>query len=413
MKRVLCIWFVLACAVGQVCSQTDKNLSRYVLCSLDANETVMPGEFQMELLKWNSFSMDHDDSWFSYVYTTINNYSRQSNIWVRNLSKVKDNESVRTYRIGPTLQKSVFVIKNNKANNGVRAGMEKVYAYGNPSSNFYDNILHLDDDGYVYSSKGVCYYSLYDQNQGSQIVWPIRNYSKGYMYFESSEGHFYNLVRDQYMPNTVLVVDDVPYELLGVYNEDNLKFKFSYNGKHWMAVGKECFWKDGVLKSVQGYKITDFLITNSGHYAYKAYEKANYGKGEVVVYDGQVVIRHADVRYFGMNAQGNLKFRFVSGDRYIQYENEKITDVTGEMASVYYPDEDKDKSVQVFSKNREHILSYRHGESSVEIDGRKVVDSEPCYAIYDQKHNAFVWNAIEEQNMGIELVVYRYVISDK
>jgi hypothetical protein len=233
------------------------------------------------------------------------------------------------------------------------------------------------------------------------------------MYYQSSEGHYYSLFRDQYMPYTILEVDGVSYELYGVYNEDDFKFKFSYDGQHWMAVGNECFWVDGVLKSVQGYKITDFLITNSGQYAYRAYEKSSYGKGEVVVCNGHVVIRHADVRYFGMNAKGNLKFRFVSGDRLIQYEDEKISDVTSQMVSIFYPNEDKDKSMRVFSKNREHILTYRHGDASVKIDGRKVVDSEPCYAIYDERSNAFVWNAVEKQNMNTELVMYRYVISDK
>lgn len=337
MKRVLCIWFVLACVVGQVYSQTNKNLYRRVLDSFNTNEIVS-----------------------------------------------------QIYKIGPLFRNSVFVIRNTETR------QDRVCVYGRFNSKYYDSIISLDDDGYVYSSEGVCYYSRYNQNQGKQIA----------------DSRRYKLVRDQYMPQTVLVVNDVPYELFGVYNEDNFRFKFSYNGEHWMAVGKDCFWVDGVLKSVQGYKITDFLISDSGYYVFKAYNKENYGKGEVIMCDGRLIICNADVRYFGMNANRDLKFRFVSGDRYLQYENGKVADVTAEMSSMYYPEEEKDKLVRVYSNDGKHVLTYNHGVPSVEIDGVKMVNSEPYCAYYDWQNNAFVWNAIETQNRKTELVVYRYDFSD-
>ena len=160
---------------------------------------------------------------------------------------------------------------------------------------------------------------------------------------EGTGGHNCYLYRDEFMPYTVMVVDSVAYELFDVYHENNnesdLEFKFSYNGKHWMAVGKECFWVDGELKSFQGdktknpnekFKISIFYITNSGHYAYKAYDENHYTKGEVVVYDGTVIIQHAIVRYFNLDAQGELIFKFDIGNRHMLYEKEKITEVPRE-----------------------------------------------------------------------------------
>ena len=105
--------------------------------------------------------------------------------------------------------------------------------------------------------------------------------------------------------------------------------------------------------------------------------------------------------------------RFASGDRLLQYENDKIIDVTQLMASVYYPESEKDKTVQVLSNNGNHKLTYRRGVPSVEIDGVKVADSEPCYAIYDERNNMFVWNAVEPRDMKTELVIYRFSVGNK
>ncbi|MBO6025980.1 MAG: hypothetical protein J6P73_01895 [Bacteroidales bacterium] len=437
MKRVLFVWLVLVFGIGGVYSQTSQeNLTRNVLASFDANEVVKPGEFQMELSKGVFFNENTDNPWFSYVYTTSNRFTGNCVIMVNERAKMRD-VGVRTYRIGSTFEEGIFVIKNTGAStNDMGRRMEMVIAYGavNP---ICDSVLYLNDDGYVYSLNGNCFYCKYknandNQSKKDPVVWLRRKtfkqglkiddpqkaeafarLSNGDVYFESSEGHYYYLYRDQYMPNTVMVVDNKEVELFDVYDEKDLKLRFSSNGKHWMAVGKECFWVNGVLKSVEGYDIADFLVTDDGHYAYRAYEKANKKKGEVVVYDGHIIRRNADVCYFGLNGEGKLKIRFVSGDRYLEYENEKITDVTDALVSVCYPGEVNNRLVQVLSSDGSHKLRYRHGVPSVEIDGVKVTDSEPCYAIYDQQSNVFVWNAIETHDLKTELVVYRYSLANK
>ena len=442
MKRVSYILIALLCAISQAFSQSpqtsNEKLTRNVVASVDANEIINPGEFQMELQKGAFFNDFTDNPWFNFVYTTKNKYTGYSNIMFNNRPKITNREvDIRIYKIGPSIENGIFVIKKSGvSDNNMGKGMEAVLANAvfNPVC---DSVMYLNDDGFVYSSGGNCYYSQYqgsgaNQSRKEQVVWPQRKIyeselkfddpyktealgrlSLGDVYFESSEGHYYYLYRDNYMPNTVMVVDNVPVELFGVYNEESLRFKFSYNGKHWMAVGRECFWVDGDLKSVEGYEITDFVITNDGHYCYTAYESSSSKKNQVVMYDGHVIRRNAEVCYFGLNAQGGLKIRFVSGDRYLQYENDKIIDVTPIMTSVYYPEREINRTVQVISPNGEHKLTYCRGIPSVEIDGVKVADSEPCYAIFDERSNAFVWNAVESRDMKTELVIYRFQVVNK
>jgi hypothetical protein len=435
MRKLYFVCLVLMCGFGRIYAQLPENVSRNVIATLETSEVVNPGEFQMELQKGVFFDADSENPWFSFIYTQSNRFTGAGNIVVNNVPKVINKEAVvRTYKIAATLEKCVFVIKNmGSSTNSMRHNMEYVMANGILYP-VCDSVLYINDDGYVFSMEGNTYYNLFrnstdNQSHTEKIVWLMKkNYesgmisgskekidalarlSSGDVYYESTEGHYYYLFRDKYMPYTVMVVDNQVIELHDIYDEDNFKFKFSYNGKHWMAVGKQCFWVDGAIKSVEGYCITDFVITNKGDYCYTAYKVGEQDKGEVVVYNGKIIRRNSDVCYFGMNGEGNLKIRFVAGDRYLQYDNEKIVDVTEEMVSVYYPGDDKSRKVRVLSSDGAHKLTYHHGEPSVEIDGVKVADSEPCYAVFDQRNNAFIWNAIETRDMKTELVIYKYTI---
>lgn len=439
MRKILYIWLTLLLGCGSLYAQSSENLTRNVIATLEQNQVVEQGEFQMELQKGAFFDPNNENPWFSYIYRVTNKFTGMSNIMVNNQPKiVYRNVQVRPYKIGATLEKSIFVVKNlDVSNSSMLHNMEVVMAKG-ITYPVCDSVLYLNDDGYVFSLEGNSYYSLYkdsyndNQSRIEQIVWLDRKtyvpgttfddkektdafalLSKGDVYFESSEGHYYFLYRDQFMPYSVMVVDNKVIELHNVYDESNFRFKFSYNGKHWMAIGKQCFWVDGEIKSVEGYNITDFLITNNGDYGYIAKRIEGSEKGEVVVYNGKIVRRHADVCYFGMNGEGTLKIRFVVGGRYLQYENENIADVTNKMVSVYYPDDESNRIIQVLSDDGDHKLTYRRGVKSVEIDGVKVAETEPCYAVYDQRNNAFIWNTVEVRDMKTELVVYRYTLPKK
>jgi len=434
MKRMMCIWLALFGACSLSIAQLPENLSRNVLKKILVYEEVEYGNFQVDLSKAVNYSEQVGEMWFPYIFVTKNKYSEKGNLYVDGGSLLSNrNFQVRTYRIGPTSNKSIFVMKSlDDTNDDIGMGMELVRAYGF----FYpvcDSIIDLSDDGYVYQQKGTYYYSpyrtIYDNKPMSfPITWAERKVfetkdklrftkdaysrlSKGSVYHESADGHYYYLYRDQYMPNTVLVVDDVYVELFDKYDDADFKLKFSFNGKHWMAVGNDCFWVDGQLKSVEGYSITDFVITNDGHYGYKAIRKGAENEGEAVVVDGQLIRRNAKVSYFALDAKGHLKFRFLSGDRLLQYENEKVTDVTGQFESVYFPeDQQVGQVVTVQSNDGLHKLTYQKDKPGVNIDGVQLTESVPCFAVMDEKNNCFVWNAIEKKGEETELVIYKYTI---
>lgn len=438
MKRIVFVCLALIGAVQFALAQTPAKLSRQVLRRISVNEEMEHGEFQVELSKAANYTEAVEDLWLPYSYVTKNRFSGKGTVISSGTSLIQNrNMQVRTYRIGPTSAKSIFVLKNKEqASDDMGYDMEIVRAYG-----FYypvcDSVVSITDDGYVAALNGAYYYNTFrsreeNTSKSFQITWPERKVfenkeklhfqnnaselsrlTAGDVYFESADGHYYYLYRDQYMPNTVLVIDGQYVELFDKYTEKNFKLKFSFNGKHWMGVGNGYFWVDGQRKSVEGYTITDFVITNEGHYGYKALRNGKEKEGETVVIDGQLIRRNAHVSYFDLDASGRLKFRFVSGDRIVQYENVGIADVTNQLESVYYPDcEINNRPVTLLSNDGMHKMTYQKDKQGVEIDGVKLTESVPCYAILDEQSKCFVWNAIEKNGEGTELVIYKYSIAN-
>lgn len=438
MKRLFSLLLIWSATMGFACAQMPEHLTRSVLEIVPDNEMVSYGEFQSELLKMGDYKTTAEGYWFAYLYTVRNKYTDKCNIMINGKPLfVNRNMRVRTYRIGPSLDRSIFVFKNmDREADDIGYGMELVRAYG-ISQQICDSVLMLNDDGFVYYSEGKCFYSpyrrIYDNpTETVPVAWLERKVfdnekqqlppekaaaferlSKGAVYYESFNGNYYYLYQDRYMPYTVAVINNTVVELFDVYNEDNFKLRFSYNGQHWMAVGKECYWIDGAIHSIKGFAITDFVITDNGHYGYKAYQKGASETGEIVVVDGQIIRRNAKVCYFGLNAEGKLKFRFVSSGRYLQYENEQITDVTDNLAYTYYLDNPLNgDAVTVQSNDGKHKLTYQVDTPSVKVDGVEMAKSVPCSAIYDERNHAFIWNAIENKGGKTELVVYKYTIAN-
>ena len=425
--------FVSAC-LGKAFAQQSENLSRKVLATVPENEAIEYGEFQIELMKSAEFKASSEVYWFSYLYSVTNKYTNKCNIVVHgNPLFVNRDMRVRTFRLGPSLEKSIFVLKNmDKEADDIGYNKELIRAYGVPQL-ICDSILDLNDDGFVFLQGGHSYYSPYQLSTERQVSkvpvpWLVRKtfdkdvnsfppekaaafarLQNGAVYFESFNGYYYYLYRDQYMPYTVLVVNNKTVELFDVYDENNFDLRFSYNGQHWMAIGKKCYWVDGVIRSVEGFTITDFVVTNDGHYCYKAYKDGAAEEGEVVVVDGNVVRRNAKVCYFGLNAEGKLKFRFINNERYLQYEDGNITDVTTDLYSVFYPGNSMNgREIVVKSNDGSHKMVYQKDRLSVMIDGVEVAQTTPCFAVFDSRNNTFLWNAIEKQENKTELVLYKY-----
>lgn len=438
MKRFFLLLTMLSGLIQAVDAQMPSNLTRNVLFkNIPVYEEVEYGLFQVELPKAVSFSDQAGSFIIPYMCVSSNKYSGTGNIYESGHSVISQRTmKVRAYRMGASMDKSILVLKCMERDAyDIGYGMETVRAYGVFHPNC-DSVISLSDDGYIFSQKGKYFYSAYGKSmlEGSAQAVPItwlekkvyegqdkllnpkkassfERLSKGDVYHESADGHYYYLYRDEYMPNTVLVIDDAFVELFDQYSDEDFRLKFSLNGSHWMAVGRECFWIDGEIKSVKGYSITDFLITNEGHYGYRAAKIGAKSEGEAIVVDGQIIRRNAQVCYFALDTFGKLKFRFLSGDRCLQYENEKVDDVTEMLQSVWYPDgEQNGRVVNVQSENGRHKLSYQKGVPGVEIDGKRMTESVPCQAFMDEKNNCFVWNAIEKNGEKTELVIYKYFL---
>lgn len=442
MKRIVFFLVVFLSVSELALAQTSGDLERVPLKILDAYCRVEQGQFQIKEVRISQTEYN-----YSYFYIVSNESSNYDNAYyydaVNKSGRPLINQKcgLRPFRTGPNLEECVFVLKNyEKDMSEIGFGTEMVFAMGAPQI-FCDSVISVFDEGFVYKQKNRYFYSTYrgaEEAKVTPIVWlekKVFNVSEnlsclgendknrlsdGDVYYES-EGindilsqellpHYYYLYRDDYMPYTVLVIDGDYIELFGVYSDENFRLKYSYNGKHWMAVGDDRFWVDGEMKSAEGYAITDFLINDNGEYIYKASKIGTENRGEVVVQNGQVIIRNAYVGYFQLNAEQKLKFHFLSRGQWLVYEDGVIdSDSRKKLLMVSYVDDMiENMTVRIIEEDLPR-LSYVVGKKGVIINGIRLTESVPFQVVVDKVNNCFRWNAIETKPDGkIELVVYKY-----
>ena len=186
--------------------------------------------------------------------------------------------------------------------------------------------------------------------------------------------------------------------------------KFSYNGRHWMAVANDRFWVDGEMRFVEGHTISDFFVSNKGDYVYKASKKGEEEKGETLVLNGNIIRRQVIVGHFALDAQQQLRFHFLAAGQWYVYEDGQINSVTKESNSIQYADDLIDNlPIDKFSTDGAHKLSYVTGQNGVVIDGVRMAESVPFQVVYDKNEKCFRWNAIEVNREGRkDLVIYTY-----
>ena len=159
MKRYIILLFLS----GMFCAsfaQLPENLSRHILETVPNNERINYGEFQLELQKAIGYKDSYYGNMFSYLYVKENKYNEKNYIINCGNSQLANrNMKVRTYRIGPSLDKSIFVYKNLDATaDDIGYNMELVNAYGKPYP-VCDSVISVNDDGYVFLQQGKTFYS--------------------------------------------------------------------------------------------------------------------------------------------------------------------------------------------------------------------------------------------------------------
>lgn len=430
MKRIVFLAIVVVATTQWMLAQSSNRLERTVVKSLEAFYRVNEGGFQVQPV---AYSQPGEPDYTCY-YLARNEYSGFDNFYDNGKPIISQKCQIRPFVTGSSLRESIFVTKFYEQKlSELGYGKESVIARGMMQS-VCDSVITLFDDGYVFKAMGNYYHSTYKSSTASaqtvRIVWPERRVisandtvylkkeedferlSGGNVYYLSSknDGHYYYLYRDAYMPNTVLVVDGKAVELFGVFTYDDLRLKYSYNGKHWMAVVDGRLWVDGVMKSTEGYTVSDFFVNDSGDYMYKAAKKEGEINGETVVLNGHVIRRDAQIGYFGMNANQQLKFHFLSGGQCFVYEEGSVANVTKDFKTICYVDDLlAGRLVKMCSADGVHCLTYVSGKEGLEIDGTVMCQSMPFQVVYDQRAQCFQWNAIEETKDGHnELVVYKF-----
>ena len=438
MKRTIILLLFLASFMQLSNAQTPNNLSRKCLETLEGFLSVNYGEFQAEYNNVSNMSAQYTPLFYNYLFVAKNEKSGRSNIGVNGklmFSTLK--YDVRPFRIGSTWNECIVVVKYfEDISNEIASGMEIIYANGIMQDKC-DSIVSLTNDGYISKLNGVYSYRTYSRgttpSQVYEIVWPERKIYKeedrsmlssrgvscrlsaGEVYHcsvgsEKSDVHYYYLYKDDYMPYTVLIVDGRVVELFGEYTDDDVRLKYSYNGNHWMAVVNGRFWVDGEMKSVEGYTISDFLVSNSGDYFYKAKKNGEEEKGETLVMNGEIIRQQVITGHFALNAQQRLRFHFLAAGQWYVYDNGQINSVAKESNSVLYTDDlIENLPIDRLSPDGKHKLSYVTGRKGVIIDGMMMTESAPFQVVYEKENKCFRWNAIEKNSKGqTELVVYKY-----
>lgn len=436
MKKLAFLVLVLIWFCQFSIAQSNNNVNRICLESLEGFLTVNQGEFQADYNLLPNVTRSAS-TYYNYLYIARNEKSGMSSIYTNGKLFLQLRYIARAFRVASTWNESIFAVKYFEDDQKeIGYGMEVVYAYGTQQQ-ICDSVISITNDGYVFELNGIYYYSTFKQGVSigeiSQIVWPERRVfkeadramlssngincrlSEGDVYYRSTGKrkeniHYYYLYQDKYMPHTVLVIDGKLVELFGEYTDESFRLKYSYNGNHWMAVADDHFWVDGEMKSVEGYTITDFLISNNGDYIYKATKNGEEDKGETLVMNGEIIRRHVIIGHFALNAQQKLRFHFLAAGQWCVYDNGQINSVAKESNSVLYTDDLIDNlAIDKYSSDGMHKLSYVSGKAGVEIDGVRVAESVPFQVVYDKKDKCFKWNAIETSMEGkTELVIYKY-----
>lgn len=441
MKRALLFLLAHVMCIQLVNAQLPDNVERIRIEILESPYIANPGEFQIDYKLYSNASAHSVSEKYYYVYIARNEMTGLSFIHNQEGPILRLKYQVRPFRLGSVWEDCICAVKFfEKESAEIGYEMETVYAYGKMQEKC-DSIVMLSDDGYVYRLRGTYYYRTYKgrplPEKCVKIVWPeIRVYhpsdkemlssshvecmlSEGDVYHycpanESHKAHFYYFYRDEYMPRPVLVVDGEAVQLYGNCKEEDLKIKFSFDGNHWMAVAGDNFWVDGVAKYAGDYAISDFLIANNGDYFYKASKKGEDMKGELIVMNGHVIRRQAQIGYFGLDAKQKLQFHFLSGGQWYVYSGGEISDLCNDDPTICYLDDMMNGLViKKCSDDMKHTLSYVNGKEGISIDNVTLTGFVPFQAYYDKAHRCFCWNAIERNKEGkTELVLYKYNIEN-
>lgn len=291
----------------------------------------------------------------------------------------------------------------------------------------YDQILDMFPDGFTYKNAGVYSYRSYKIGDETVQNYPIldeseyenktvRYYIKDKLlefkpvdkvhYYTTERGNYYLLYYDDFMENTLLVVDSVGYELDGIMSK--IDFKFSQNGKHWMAACLYNVMVDGVTVLRLQDRVKFLAINNEGNYAFVTKGK---GMSDMVYLGDDVFVKGVEVRWFATDCNGKFNYIIKKGDdSFYCIDNEVVKSLTSSNNYYYSTIFDGKGTNVVKSNDGKHTMVYSYDSPYITIDDERIdFPSIPHYAKWDEGKGCFVWNAVED----VELYLYEYKVGRK
>lgn len=428
LKYILCVLIMLPLALP---AQNIKNLSKKYIGKIDVaeeggiNAYVKHGEFKLD------FDNTVTDS-YNYLYTQNNKYivivrdSKDNIVYMKNNNyelAFKNMKAVKILRAGYAINECVYVEKRNITYTG-----ESQYRYylhvAGLSLGPYDEILDLFPDGFIYRLGEKYAYKTYSNDDENQVVYQIPTEAlyvektircnlrdtvldfkptENVRYYTTSEGHYYLLYYDNYMENTLMVVDSTGYELDGAM--ETVDFKYSKDGKHWIAAYTNNLVVDGVNVARLTDKIKHVAIKNDGQYAYVVEGKNMNDKYYV---DNKLVLQGVDMKWLAVDAEERLHYICRNPKGYFYGIDNEMVSKDHDMKEYYYPALfDSDEKFVVKSRDGQHVMEYSYDTPYIMIDNRRLdCPSIPHYAKWDDSEHCFYWNAVE----GINLYLYKYKV---
>lgn len=411
---------------GIMFAQKNKNLTRIEIGDVgkisDESPYVKPGEFRVD---FENMVYDYNVWRKNYMFFVIlrDKNSKPVNVVTNNdiLDFSNSDAPVKILRAGYSADDFIYIKTRNIADIGLSSCFLNVK--GTPYGP-YDAIEDVLPKGFVYRNNGVYSYVEYDKVYDTIVDYcvPVKaNYEGEYLqcslngellkftpknnvdYYKSHDGHYYILYNDDAMDNTLFIVDGVGCELDEVVNQ--IKFKFSHNGEHWIAAGENYLIVDGVYVKINSETIKDVSINNDGLYLYVV--EGEGLKDKVYVNDG-VLVDGVEILKLTVDNEQRFNYLFKSDKGFFYGIDNTITDFNDNIKKYYYPEFfDSTQTFTIKSDNGKHIFVYSYDLPYVVIDGMRLdCPSTPHYAVWNNKEKCFVWNAVE----GTKLLVYKYKV---
>ena len=406
---------------------------------------VKPGEFKIDFENkiYDEGMYKRNNKFFVIVRDKDDNvkYIKMNNHEI-NLSKTE--YPVEILRAGLTIPDLVYIDKRNS----VAADDAKHKYYLHVSGKVYgpyEGFTDIFPTGYVCKTKDVFTFrnydgdvedilpknkakELYDNNNEQPLFGELTfevpvecDYDKDYVecdmngkllrfkmkngvvYQKTHNGHYFLLYNDSLMDNTLMVVDGKGYELDGAVND--VVFKFSQNGSHWMSFCPHNLMVDGETVCRNAADIKFIAIKNDGEFAYVV---EGEGLGDKFYLGDEIFADGINVLWLSVDDQERFNYICRSRRGYFYGIDRIVIERNEQMKRFYYPTLfDNDQVFTVTSSDGRHTFVYSYDRQYILIDGKRMdCTSVPHYAAWDDVDECFKWNTVE----NLELYLYSFKV---